>query len=48
MPGGGALVVGESRGVPYLGPPEIDEEEYWRRLSVLEEQFGRVFKDSAA
>ncbi|MDQ0841168.1 SHOCT domain-containing protein [Streptomyces sp. V1I6] len=27
---------------------EIDEEEYWLRLSVLEEQFGRVPKDGAA
>ncbi|WP_328908675.1 SHOCT domain-containing protein [Streptomyces sp. NBC_00234] len=26
---------------------EIDEEEYWRRLSVLDEQFGRT-KDGAA
>ncbi|MFJ6050700.1 SHOCT domain-containing protein [Streptomyces sp. NPDC092307] len=27
---------------------EIDEEEYWRRLSVLDEQFGRSLKDGAA
>ncbi len=27
---------------------EIDEDEYWRRLSVLDEQFGRVGKDGAA
>jgi len=28
---------------------EIDEDEYWRRLSVLEEQFGRTAgKDGAA
>lgn len=28
---------------------EIDEEEYWRRLSVLDEQFGRTAsKDGAA
>ncbi|MET8950130.1 SHOCT domain-containing protein [Streptomyces sp. NPDC004393] len=27
---------------------EIDEDEYWRRLSVLDEQFGRVGKQGAA
>ncbi|MFF3510842.1 SHOCT domain-containing protein [Streptomyces sp. NPDC002573] len=27
---------------------EIDEDEYWRRLSVLDEQFGRVSKQGAA
>lgn len=27
---------------------EIDEDEYWRRLSVLEEQFGRMGKGGAA
>jgi putative membrane protein len=27
---------------------EIDEDEYWRRLSVLDEQFGRTTKDGAA
>ncbi|MFJ3309917.1 SHOCT domain-containing protein [Streptomyces sp. NPDC086549] len=27
---------------------EIDEDEYWRRLSVLDEQFGRAGKDGAA
>ncbi|MFE3165017.1 SHOCT domain-containing protein [Streptomyces sp. NPDC059224] len=27
---------------------EIDEDEYWRRLSVLEEQFGRIGKGGAA
>ncbi|WP_171109338.1 MULTISPECIES: SHOCT domain-containing protein [unclassified Streptomyces] len=27
---------------------EIDEDEYWRRLSVLEEQFGRSGKGGAA
>ncbi|WP_225810842.1 SHOCT domain-containing protein [Streptomyces spinosus] len=27
---------------------EIDEEEYWRRLSVLEEQFGRTGKGGTA
>ncbi|MFJ8199459.1 SHOCT domain-containing protein [Streptomyces sp. NPDC096152] len=26
---------------------EIDEDEYWRRLSVLEEQFGRAGKGGA-
>ncbi|MEU7473810.1 SHOCT domain-containing protein [Streptomyces sp. NPDC044984] len=26
---------------------EIDEDEYWRRLSVLDEQFGRHGKDGA-
>ncbi|MER6444165.1 hypothetical protein DEJ51_01250 [Streptomyces venezuelae] len=27
---------------------EIDEDEYWRRLSVLDEQFGRPLKDGTA
>ncbi|GLW46883.1 hypothetical protein Stsp02_25450 [Streptomyces sp. NBRC 14336] len=27
---------------------EIDEDEYWRRLSVLDEQFGRTGKGRAA
>ena len=27
---------------------EIDEDEYWRRLSVLDEQFGPFTKDAAA
>ncbi|MFI2414333.1 SHOCT domain-containing protein [Streptomyces sp. NPDC018947] len=27
---------------------EIDEDEYWRRLSVLDEQFGRTRKGGAA
>ncbi|MEU0966114.1 SHOCT domain-containing protein [Streptomyces sp. NPDC005917] len=27
---------------------EIDEDEYWRRSSVLEEQFGRIGKGGAA
>jgi putative membrane protein len=26
---------------------EIDEDEYWRRLSVLDEQFGRRLEDRA-
>ncbi|MGW5635535.1 SHOCT domain-containing protein [Streptomyces sp. NPDC003832] len=27
---------------------EIDEDEYWRRLSVLDEQFGRAGRDGSA
>ena len=27
---------------------EIDEDEYWRRLSVLDEQFGRYGRDGGA
>ncbi|WP_371552094.1 SHOCT domain-containing protein [Streptomyces sp. NBC_00554] len=27
---------------------EIDEDEYWRRISVLDEQFGRTGKGGAA
>lgn len=27
---------------------EIDEDEYWRRLTVLNEEFGRTHKDGAA
>lgn len=27
---------------------EMDEDEYWRRLSVLDEQFGRTGKGGAA
>ncbi|MET7361270.1 SHOCT domain-containing protein [Streptomyces sp. NPDC005562] len=27
---------------------EIDEDEYWRRLTVLNEEFGRTRKDGAA
>ncbi|MFE6471057.1 SHOCT domain-containing protein, partial [Streptomyces rochei] len=27
---------------------EIDEDEYWRRLSVLDERFGRTGKGGAA
>ncbi|MFD5147400.1 SHOCT domain-containing protein [Streptomyces sp. NPDC058401] len=27
---------------------EIDEDEYWRRLSVLDEQFGRLSQGGAA
>lgn len=43
---------GESSPIALLGrrfaAGEIDEEEYWRRLSVLDEQFGRIAKDGAA
>ncbi|MEV6396771.1 SHOCT domain-containing protein [Streptomyces sp. NPDC051907] len=43
---------GESSPIALLGrrfaAGEIDEEEYWRRLSVLDEQFGRAGKDGAA
>jgi putative membrane protein len=43
---------GESSPIAVLGrrfaAGEIDEEEYWRRLSVLDEQFGRFAKDGAA
>lgn len=43
---------GESSPIAVLGrrfaSGEIDEEEYWRRLSVLDEQFGRITKDGAA
>ncbi|MFE1289359.1 SHOCT domain-containing protein [Streptomyces sp. NPDC058751] len=31
-----------------FAPGEIDEDEYWRRLSVLDEQFGRTGKGGAA
>ncbi|MEV4331281.1 SHOCT domain-containing protein [Streptomyces sp. NPDC049597] len=44
--------IGESSPIALLGrrfaAGEIDEEEYWRRLSVLDEQFGRVAGDGAA
>ncbi|MFF0064979.1 SHOCT domain-containing protein [Streptomyces sp. NPDC005279] len=43
---------GESSPIAMLGrrfaAGDIDEEEYWRRLSVLDEQFGRIGKDGAA
>lgn len=43
---------GEQSPVAVLGrrfaSGEIDEEEYWRRLSVLEEHFGRSTKGEAA
>jgi putative membrane protein len=42
---------GENSPIALLGrrfaAGEIDEDEYWRRLSVLDEQFGRVGKDGA-
>ncbi|WP_406002283.1 SHOCT domain-containing protein [Streptomyces sp. NBC_00829] len=45
-------VYGASSPIAVLGrrfaAGEIDEEEYWRRLSVLDEQFGRTPKDGAA
>jgi putative membrane protein len=44
--------VAESSPIAVLGrrfaAGEIDEEEYWRRLSVLDEQFGPFAKDAAA
>ncbi|MFI1393774.1 SHOCT domain-containing protein [Streptomyces sp. NPDC020681] len=43
---------GENSPIAMLGrrfaAGEIDEDEYWRRLSVLDEQFGRVDKGGAA
>ncbi|MFG2483744.1 MULTISPECIES: SHOCT domain-containing protein [Streptomyces] len=49
---GAAAVYGERSPIAILGrrfaAGEIDEEEYWRRLSVLDEQFGRSLKDGAA
>ncbi|MET9689729.1 SHOCT domain-containing protein [Streptomyces sp. NPDC006514] len=48
----GAPTYGERSPIAVLGrrfaAGEIDEEEYWRRLSVLDEQFGRSLKDGAA
>lgn len=50
---------GQSRGAAYgqnspiailgrrFASGEIDEDEYWRRLSVLDEQFGRPVKGGA-
>ncbi|WP_328403494.1 SHOCT domain-containing protein [Streptomyces sp. NBC_00390] len=42
---------GENSPIALLGrrfaAGEIDEDEYWRRLSVLDEQFGRAPKDGA-
>lgn len=43
---------GENSPIALLGrrfaTGEIDEDEYWRRLSVLDEQFGRTGKDGVA
>ncbi|WP_327260700.1 SHOCT domain-containing protein [Streptomyces sp. NBC_01232] len=48
----GAVSHGERSPIAILGrrfaAGEIDEDEYWRRLSVLDEQFGRSLKDGAA
>lgn len=49
-PGGrGASPVDEQSPIALLGhrfaAGEIDEDEYWRRLTVLEEQFGRRSSD---
>jgi putative membrane protein len=48
----GGRPVAESSPIAVLGrrfaAGEIDEEEYWRRLSVLDEQFGPFAKDAAA
>ncbi|MBT2367344.1 SHOCT domain-containing protein [Streptomyces sp. ISL-10] len=44
--------IAESSPIAVLGrrfaAGEIDEEEYWRRLSVLDEQFGRTAKQGRA
>ncbi|WP_030758677.1 MULTISPECIES: SHOCT domain-containing protein [unclassified Streptomyces] len=49
---GAAAAYGERSPIAILGrrfaAGEIDEDEYWRRLSVLDEQFGRSLKDGAA
>ncbi|MFF4486503.1 SHOCT domain-containing protein [Streptomyces sp. NPDC001544] len=48
---GGARPAGDSP-IAVLGrrfaSGEIDEDEYWRRLSVLDEQFGRIGKGGVA
>lgn len=48
----GGAAYGERSPIAILGrrfaTGEIDEDEYWRRLSVLDEQFGRSLKDGAA
>ncbi|WP_369244584.1 SHOCT domain-containing protein [Streptomyces sp. R41] len=50
-PGGDTRPAGDSP-IAVLGrrfaSGEIDEDEYWRRLSVLDEQFGRTGKGGAA
>ncbi|KOU90008.1 MULTISPECIES: SHOCT domain-containing protein [unclassified Streptomyces] len=47
-----AAAYGENSPIAVLGrrfaSGEIDEDEYWRRLSVLDEQFGRPLKDGTA
>ncbi|MEV7723388.1 SHOCT domain-containing protein [Streptomyces sp. NPDC087917] len=47
---GAPAAYGERSPIAILGrrfaTGEIDEEEYWRRLSVLDEQFGRALKDT--
>ncbi|MEV7556887.1 SHOCT domain-containing protein [Streptomyces sp. NPDC089795] len=49
---GPAAGYGERSPIAILGrrfaAGEIDEDEYWRRLSVLDEQFGRSLKDGTA
>ncbi|MGW7328301.1 SHOCT domain-containing protein [Streptomyces sp. NPDC054840] len=49
---GAAAAYGERSPIAILGrrfaAGEIDEDEYWRRLSVLDEQFGPSLKDGAA
>ncbi|MFD9334423.1 SHOCT domain-containing protein [Streptomyces sp. NPDC060028] len=48
----GGAAHGEQSPIAVLGrrfaSGEIDEDEYWRRLSVLDEQFGRSLKDGPA
>ncbi|MEU5317597.1 SHOCT domain-containing protein [Streptomyces sp. NPDC021056] len=53
-PGGATADTGPSGDSPIavlgrrFASGEIDEDEYWRRLSVLDEQFGRTGKGGAA
>ncbi|MFF4248525.1 SHOCT domain-containing protein [Streptomyces sp. NPDC001822] len=50
-PAGHRATLGERAPVALLGrrfaAGEIDEEEYWRRLSVLDEPYGRYERDGA-
>ncbi|MEU3731826.1 SHOCT domain-containing protein [Streptomyces sp. NPDC033538] len=50
--GPGRFAVDENSPIAVLGhrfaSGEIDEDEYWRRLSVLDERFGRTGKGGAA
>ncbi|MGW4546601.1 SHOCT domain-containing protein [Streptomyces violaceorubidus] len=50
-PGRPAAVVEDNSPIAVLGhrfaSGEIDEDEYWRRLSVLDEQFGRAGRGGA-